>query len=925
MIVLANCFNLDDRFFLKIKEKPNQYFGYSIGFRLHSDQYKILVGAPKANDSRYEQESGAIYECNIAPPQNCRMVDLNLTTGMQKSRKNQWMGVSLDISPKDSKIIVCAHRYQRHLSLMDSVNGACYEMNDLNPASPKTEYKKDDFNQLFGISCRYSQMGKILIGAPGYRIETNGGGYFFVGSFHENRGNDLYEGYWVTFWDETPVIGKPKYKQYGAVKMNGDLLLSPQNKYTFGSYFGSAISAVDVNRDGYKDLVIGAPLYSKTFPEEGIVYIYIFDIFERMFYDNASIILQEPSYRSHFGQSLLTGDIDLDGYQDVIVGAPYENDGSGCIYVYNGNNRGLETTYSQKINGESLDTGLKSFGISFTRLTDLDQNKYGDIGVGAYLSDSVFIFKARPTYSITAGLFTSERILSMQPNCKLNDRPVICINLTVTLNIAAQSDMEYNLNLLTDSSKIPDEKRTYLNGGSHEIEELVTVRPSTFQKVYQIFIKNTMDIMSPMEFILHYSLKDKGYSNQCKPLCPISKNGTVTETVKFNLECGSDEICQTHLKVRLKSFPPNVTLGQDKKLVATINVFNEGENAYNTRASVFFSPFLDFESVDKSPNSSVECTSVDKMELFCFLGNPIKANSNKLFNISFSLGSITNVAEAFVAVNASTESLVEAKYLNNTVNVTIKFYRESKLELTGTSSPDALAFRGKDVAMTAKHLYQLRNNGPSNAFGLIFSVDIPYFTINNSPLMTIKKYQMHDENRDALKSNDSVCHLRKLQGTKAEFHTDLKSLMKHGNIANCSWLKCHRIECAFPNLTTTNVKIFEIAFNIDTKILKQFQNKLRVFDVVSNGTLRMTTTHQVINLHQDQTAVTTSFIISRLREKIQWWIVVISIIIGLIFLIILGIVLWKFGFFARKRVSAEERQSLAIPGEKSETVHEEQS
>lgn len=38
---------------------------------------------------------------------------------------------------------------------------------------------------------------------------------------------------------------------------------------------------------------------------------------------------------------------------------------------------------------------------------------------------------------------------------------------------------------------------------------------------------------------------------------------------------------------------------------------------------------------------------------------------------------------------------------------------------------------------------------------------------------------------------------------------------------------------------------------------------------------------------------TTLFLISRLQKKIQWWIVVCSILVGLLFLILVGVLLWK--------------------------------
>lgn len=41
-----------------------------------------------------------------------------------------------------------------------------------------------------------------------------------------------------------------------------------------GSYFGASICAVDLNADGFSDLLVGAPMQS-TIREEGRVFVYI--------------------------------------------------------------------------------------------------------------------------------------------------------------------------------------------------------------------------------------------------------------------------------------------------------------------------------------------------------------------------------------------------------------------------------------------------------------------------------------------------------------------------------------------------------------------------------------------------------------------------------------------------------------------------
>ena len=42
-----------------------------------------------------------------------------------------------------------------------------------------------------------------------------------------------------------------------------------------GSFFGSVLCAADVNGDGLDDLLVGAPMFSTNNTEEGRVYVYV--------------------------------------------------------------------------------------------------------------------------------------------------------------------------------------------------------------------------------------------------------------------------------------------------------------------------------------------------------------------------------------------------------------------------------------------------------------------------------------------------------------------------------------------------------------------------------------------------------------------------------------------------------------------------
>lgn len=63
---------------------------------------------------------------------------------------------------------------------------------------------------------------------------------------------------------------------------------------------------------------------------------------------NEQGFLSGPTENARFGMAIsAVPDLDLDGYSDVIVGAPLEEKETGVIYVYRGEKKTLNKEYSQ--------------------------------------------------------------------------------------------------------------------------------------------------------------------------------------------------------------------------------------------------------------------------------------------------------------------------------------------------------------------------------------------------------------------------------------------------------------------------------------------------------------------------------------------------------------------------------------------------
>lgn len=175
----------------------------------------------------------------------------------------------------------------------------------------------------------------------------------------------------------------------------GGLDLTPATVLTgaAGSGFGAAVStAGDVNADGFADLIVGLP-------DAGAVHVYHGS--PTGLETAPALIIPGPQSGSGFGTAVATaGDVNGDGFSDIIIGAPYYSNGhagEGAAYVYQGSLDGIVATPAWQF--EPNMDGIR-FGISVAGLGDTNGDGYSDVAIGAdqYSPNGrIYVFRGGPT------------------------------------------------------------------------------------------------------------------------------------------------------------------------------------------------------------------------------------------------------------------------------------------------------------------------------------------------------------------------------------------------------------------------------------------------------------------------------------------------------------------------------------------------
>ncbi len=165
--------------------------------------------------------------------------------------------------------------------------------------------------------------------------------------------------------------------------------LESANPMQFGNFGWSVSGAGDVDNDGHTDVVVGAHGEYVGVPGAGRAYVF------SGAGGNLLHTLESPNaqYVGWFSQSGVSGvgDVDNDGYDDIMVGAEWEDGfapGEGRVYIFSGyTGAPLFTLVAER----QRVGGFDHFGSSIARAGDVNADGYEDLIVTAVYQGKVYV------------------------------------------------------------------------------------------------------------------------------------------------------------------------------------------------------------------------------------------------------------------------------------------------------------------------------------------------------------------------------------------------------------------------------------------------------------------------------------------------------------------------------------------------------
>uniref|UniRef100_A0A671YT28 Integrin subunit alpha 7 n=1 Tax=Sparus aurata TaxID=8175 RepID=A0A671YT28_SPAAU len=793
-------FNLDTTHTLHKLGDHGTFFGFSLA--LHQQltpepQSWILVGAPQAAGQGHLRGTrpGALFRCPITPEEyDCERVDIDGEVSLKRENKdNQWLGVTVKSQGIGGKVVTCAHLYElrqrvgKPSETRDPI-GRCYvlsedltERDDLDGGEWKFCEGRPQGHEQFGfcqqgLSVSFTPDNNfILFGAPG---TYNWKGLLFMASPVEDAllyktlepssrptpfedvAHNSYLGFSVdsamgimSLGELTFVAGAPRANHTGAVvllRKDNVYRLVPQHIFwgeELASSFGYSVATTDLNRDGWTDLIVGAPnFFDRKAEIGGAVYVYLnpFGHWD----DQARPIRLNGTYDSMFGMTVSNiGDLDQDGYGDIAVGAPF--DGDGKVFIYRGSDSGIETKPAQVLDGRDFD--VRRFGYSISGGLDIDNNQYPDLAVGS-LNDSVVLFRSRPVIHVIREISINPQYIDLeQHNCE--GREGVCVEVKacftfkahpehysphMTLVVHFEADTErrklglpHRVNFLGRSSLEPEYTQT------EEVELHRQLHPVCTTATFQLH-ESLRDKLRPISLAITHNIKPvppRRHSGAKKleklaPVLSVSPSNTLQSEVNFLREgCGSDKICQSNLKLNYQfgTRPLNsdlftplpkdeddvqvFSLSDQRLVVLEVTVTNmpsdplhpeeDGDDAHAAQLLISLPNTLSYAGSRIPPQMRCQANQ-NGSQIECDLGNPVKRDTKLKFTINLSTSNITIETTELTADLALTTISEQPDLVP--VTAFAKVVIELPLSVSGLARPHQLFFSGTvkgESAMTS--------------------------------------------------------------------------------------------------------------------------------------------------------------------------------------------------------------------------------
>ncbi|XP_030621745.1 integrin alpha-11-like [Chanos chanos] len=779
-----------------------------------------------------------------------------------------------------------------------------------------------------GAVLKETRQGKVVPSKSSYSQEFP----------EELKNHGAYLGYTVTSVvsassGQLYVAGAPRFNHTGKViiftlKNTGELtILYSLKGQQIGSYYGSEIAALDIDGDGVTDnLLVAAPMFFNGGWEKGKVYIYRVTDQPRFILEGA-LEISDQGQNARFGSALApVPDLNGDSFNDLVVGAPLEDDHRGAIYIFYSQRNRILRKYKQRIAGSELTSGLQYFGRSIHGKMDVNGDGLVDLAVGS-LGAAVLLWSRSVVRIHTTVRFEPNKVNVFNKDCRRGGKDVTCMSAIVCLNVTSRTPIRDSQEVALWFSAFIEEKRfnpraVLDDPDKQQPQNLTLLSGEEICENIYFHVMDTTDYARPIIFTVEIGLQnpDEG---------PVLDDGWPT-TLKTQLPfwngCDEDDHCvpdlvlqsQTDLLNRQQfcgqpvrsgsvlcrngAAPPEVSErvieASRRRMVVDVRLENRGENAYGARLNISYTPNLRFSSLKVKDNTDIqiECRSDDKQKnaRACNVSSPfMRAKTQVTFRLEFEFSRSVFLDHLRIILDASSDG-EEVALTDNVNDIFYQLKYEADLLFTRDSNPSRYELKADLTLEESGRMdppfnfsFQMQNLGYFPVRNLQLNIAIPEVTKNGNQLLQITDFHVDQVDGTYCIPPQHVAHSRASP-------EDLSRLSRL-NYTNTLVVP---VQCTV-NLLSQKGASVRISGALKTEALHAL--KFKTLELVTTASVELGPSSAMF-LHEESPV---RHIILEIRKeedyRISIWIIIGSTLGGLLLLALLVLALWKLGFFQRQK------------------------
>ncbi|XP_039620974.1 integrin alpha-M-like [Polypterus senegalus] len=585
---------------------------------------------------------------------------------------------------------------------------------------------------------------------------------------------------------------------------------------------------------------------------------------------------------------------------DIAIGAPLEDDNRGSVYIFHGSATGMNSRYSQRIEGRFLSPDLQFFGQSIHGAMDINGDALTDIAVGSL--GTVVLLSSRPVLNVTA---------KISFDCLSKGKEESVGNVTVCFRVCRangrNSDNAINISYWLELDSFRLRSRAFFGNNKRLLLEVTEMSVGEHCFPYDVQMpKCVEDTYSPVKIKLNFTQNELlNTDGRLTAILNQASETTVLSEILFENRCGKNINCIADLQLSASfSNVRSLIVGAQHRLNVTVLLENVGDDSYNTTLSFFYPPALSFaknELIQFNRKANANChdgrnietigETICKVSPQVFPGKTMAVYLN-MFDINFD-SAWNEMIEMNIRVTSDNRN---ASAGNTSVTISLPIQFAINVMIRGEDSTTLMkSFTNMQEKMILTHKYQVKNIGqyalPVNiTFYLPAELDETFtwnsgepFTknANCSPKKVEKKTDEMKQECPAARCIVYHCEIKSLnQSTPVYFTFEGEAYFK---------MSAHPKKLGFSS-ETKNVKV-------QSKAYLTYDQSLYV-QIGTEDSKRLGRYHIAeISTHVNLTI-----------EPNLIFVYGVGVGCGLLFLLLLIVVFYKCGFFKRKKFDEHEQR-----------------